>query len=72
MTMGDWIGKYCSACGGNWTAMLLSGIYAMVREGDIKAIALFEALPEQVTFNILMTGLRDYKIITEEDAKAQG
>jgi len=40
MNMKDYISNYCTACGGNWTSMLMSGIKVLFPE-------YWEAMPDK-------------------------
>ena len=62
MTMDDFLSNHCYACGGNWGAMLLTGIKALYPD-------VYDAIPEQMghyAFRCICTVLELLQIGGEE------
>jgi hypothetical protein len=66
MTLGQFIDRHCTACGGNWTQMLYTGLQDLAKRGDDRAAALIRELPTEFEFVQVLDGLVRWGIIEQE------
>lgn len=61
MTLKEYL-QHCTACGGNWSLMLFTGLQRLASAGDVRAQQILAKLPENYTFVEIITAVKEYGV----------